>query len=263
VALLNVEANIEALAQGVSRRLADLVAAAQSRSGDARFCLTGGRTPRQVYARLGERRDDLTPIDWSRVELFWGDERHVPPDDADSNFGMARGPLLAAADVPPEHVHRIRGELSDAQDAAREYDEVIRRYERPPSRTFDVMLLGLGADAHIASLFPSSPILTSEAGSPASVRRPGPSGRGNAPASTPRAAAVWAPHLNAWRITLTPHAILDSDVIVVLTSGAEKANAVHAALRMPEDIERWPAQLLRAAGERVEWWMDRDAAARL
>jgi len=69
--------------------------------------------------------------------------------------------------------------------------------------------------------------------------------------------------LNAWRITPTPHAILDSDVIIVLTSGAEKANAVHAALRMPEDIERWPAQLLRAAGERVEWWMDRDAAARL
>jgi 6-phosphogluconolactonase len=243
VALLNIEPDAHTLARRVGERIADLVAAAHTRTGSARLCLTGGHTPRELYALLAAGHDDiLRRIDWTRVDVFWGDERHVPPDDRQSNFGSANTLLLQAVSVPLDHVHRIRGELPDAEDAAREYDDVVRRHERHPSPTFDVMLLGLGVDAHIASIFPASPILTE---------------------STRRAAAVWAPHLNAWRITLTPRAILDSDAIVVLTAGAEKADAVRAAIRLPEEIERWPAQLLRAAGTRVEWWIDRDAAAKL
>jgi 6-phosphogluconolactonase len=258
MAVVNIEADSHALARRAAQRIADLVTAAQTRSGTARLCLTGGQTPREMYMLLAAGPDDIPRrIDWSRVEVFWGDERHVPPDDARSNFGSANGLLLQATNVPVDHVHRIRGELPDAHDAAREYDEVIRRYARHPSSTFDVMLLGLGPDAHIASLFPASPILNvvrSVADVPAESD---PSG------SPPRAAAVWVPHLDAWRITLTPPAILDSDAIVVLTAGSEKADAVRAALQLPEDIERWPAQLLRAAGTRVEWWIDRHAAATL
>ncbi len=255
VALLNIEPDARTLARRVAERIADLLVAAQTCSATARLCLTGGQTPRELYALLAAGHDDmLRRIDWARVDVFWGDERHVPPDDSASNFGSADSLLLQATNVPLDHVHRIRGELPDAEDAAREYDEVVRRYERRPSATFDVMLLGLGVDAHIASIFPSSPILAA---------RPGPPGPGEQSASTRRAAAVWAPHLNAWRITLTPPAILDSDAILVLTAGAEKADAVHAAVQLPENVERWPAQLLRAAGPRVEWWMDRDAAAKL
>jgi 6-phosphogluconolactonase len=107
-----------------------------------------------------------------------------------------------------------------------------------------VMLLGLGEDAHIASIFPGSELLQ---------RRPG----------TARVAAVWAEHLHTWRITLTPDAILDSRAIVMLVAGGQKAAAVHAALEAPLDIARWPAQLLREADDRVEWILDRAAASRL
>jgi 6-phosphogluconolactonase len=247
---VNVSPDAEALAVNTAHRIAALLTSAMERSRVARFCLTGGQTPGALYRLLGTPADaELRRIDWTRVELFWGDERHVPPDHADSNYGLAQTTLLTPAGVPPVRIHRIRGEIADATEAAEEYDEVIRHYERAPARTFDVMLLGLGADAHIASLFPGSPLLKDVA-------------RAITPAP-PRAAAVWASHLNTWRITLTPSAILDSDAILVLTAGASKRDAVHASLRGPDDLERWPAQLLRTAGPRVEWWLDREAAALL
>jgi 6-phosphogluconolactonase len=260
MAQLNVEPEAHRLALHAGHRLAQLVSDAQGRSGTARLCLTGGDTPREMYSLLASGHDDLLRrIDWTRVEVFWGDERHVPPDDRASNFGAADRLLLQATQVPPDHVHRIRGELPDADDAAREYDAVVRRYERRPAPTFDVMLLGLGADAHIASLFPGSPLLREVA---RGVDRSGGAVAREQPNES-RAAAVRASHLHTARITLTPAAILDSGVIVVLTSGLEKADAVHAALRAPQDVGQWPAQLLRTADAQVEWWMDRAAASRL
>jgi 6-phosphogluconolactonase len=259
MARLNIEPDARQLALRAGQRIADLVSDAQGQSGTARLCLTGGDTPREMYRLLASGHDDiLRRVDWTRVEVFWGDERHVPPDDRASNFGAADRLLLHATRVPPEHVHRIRGELTDAHDAAREYDEVVRRYERRPAPTFDVMLLGVGSDAHIASLFPRSPLLVELArnGVPGSSVTTGHT-------NGSRAAAVWASDLHTSRITLTPAAILDSRVIVVLTSGTEKADAVHAALREKEDVGRWPAQLLRATDTKVEWWMDRAAASRL
>jgi 6-phosphogluconolactonase len=108
---------------------------------------------------------------------------------------------------------------------------------------FDLMLLGLGEDAHIASIFPGSELLER--------------------ANEGRAAAMWVPHLNVWRITLTPEAILDSQAMVVLVAGTNKADAVHAALRAPLDVMTYPAQLLRTAGDRVEWFIDRAAGSRV
>jgi 6-phosphogluconolactonase len=114
---------------------------------------------------------------------------------------------------------------------------------------FDVMLLGLGEDAHIASIFPGSEWLAgTNSGHPFAGRR---------------VAAVWAPHLNAWRITLTPAAIHDSRAIAVLVAGARKANAVHAAIEAPLDVERTPAQLLREVDDVVEWLLDPSAASLL
>ena len=263
MAVLNVEASADALVQGAAHRIAELLLDAVARSGHARLCLTGGSTPREMYRLFGHPPDDiLRRIEWTRVHLFWGDERHVPPDHPDSNFGMANALLVEPAAIPSAQVHRMRGELPDAAAAAREYDSIVRRYQRPPDApTFDVMLLGLGADAHIASLFPGSPLfdefrkVEDLAAIVAQERAAG--------ASSARAAAVWAAHLNAWRITLTPPAILDSDAIIVLTTGAGKSGAVHTALTLDEDLHRYPAQLLRAADARVEWWMDRDAAGRI
>jgi 6-phosphogluconolactonase len=219
--------------------------------------LTGGATPQRLYSLLADRRHPWRArIDWTRVHVFWGDERHVPPDHQDSNFGMAHRAMLAHVPIPADHIHRMRGELADPAEAAREYDVTIRAYE-----PFDVMLLGLGEDAHIASIFPGSSLLSDFPLRPSpdlgavrlrdtSASRPG----------GERVAAMWAEHLHAWRITLTPRALVDAVAIVMLVSGDEKAGAVRAALDDPDAITRVPAHLLRAAVDRVEWFIDSAAA---
>jgi len=154
---------------------------------------------------------------------------------------MAHDALVAKVPIPSEQVHRIRGEL-EAEDAARAYELELADAFRGAGRTdqtFDLMLLGVGEDAHIASIFPGSPVLDER---------------------TRRVAAPWVSHLNAYRITLTPPALLDARRIVLLVEGPTKAEAVAAAIEGPPDVVRWPAQLLRAADDRVEWLIDRPAA---
>ena len=239
----------QALAREAAGRLTALIARSIADRGEALVSLTGGSTPRTLYGLLADPQEPWRArIDWTHVHLFWGDERHVPADHPDSNFGMAYQALVRHVPVPPAQVHRMRGELGDAAEAARQYeDEIVTGFAaaRREDRTFDVMLLGLGEDAHIASIFPASELLARHAAGGAGV------------------AAVWAPHLDAWRITLTPNAILDSRDIVMVVSGSAKADAVRAALEKPVDENRYPAQLLREAGDRVQWIVDRAAAARL
>lgn len=244
MARLTIAEDEDALARLAARSVAIAVnEAVRDRTRWAAVCLTGGSTPRTLYELLAMSpwRDE---IPWEQVHLFWGDERHVPPDHPDSNYGMAHQALVAHVPLPTAQVHRIRGELP-ADEAARQYerdiDETFAAAGRA-DRTFDLMLLGLGEDAHIASIFPRSPVLHER---------------------TRRVAAPWADHLRAYRITLTPPALLDSHWITMLVAGTRKAAAVKAALEGPDDVERWPAQLLRAADERVEWIIDRAAAQAL
>lgn len=249
-----------ALVNLAAGRLAELFDASMAVRGAAMVSLTGGTVARPLYERLADAAW-RGRIDWRRMHLFWGDERHVPPDHPDSNFGMAQQALIQHVPVPPSQVHPMRGELADPAEAARAYELELRQaFARAgrPTQTFDVMILGLGEDAHIASIFPASPLLPSHRGG---VRGGGPGLDGDA--SEARVAAVWADHLKAWRITLTPPALLDSHAIFVIVSGARKADAVRAALEEPDDVRRWPAHVLRRAGERVEWYIDRLAAMRL
>lgn len=239
------------LASRAAERIAQLITDAAAAHGSAIVSLTGGTTPRLLYSMLADSRQPWrNRIPWAQIQLFWGDERHVPPDDSESNYGMAKRALLDHVPTPADHVHRMRGELPDAHEAAADYERVLIAAESGFSRIpfFDLMLLGIGKDAHIASIFPGSELLESRVKRPATGRR---------------VAAIWAPHLATWRITLTPETILDSRAIVVLVAGAGKADAVRAALHEPLDVKKYPAQLLRTAGERVEWFIDRAAAARL
>ena len=230
----------EAEAAAAAERVTSLIQYSLATRRQARVCFAGGRTPRRLYERLADARLPWRArIEWAGVHAFWGDERHVPPDHAESNFGMAHRALLAHVPIPATQVHPMRGELADAAVAAGEYERVL-------PETFDIMLLGLGVDAHTASVFPGSPLLDAV-------------GCQGVPSGS-RVAAVWAAHLNAWRITLTPAAPLNAHHILVLASGTEKAEAVHAALHERVDAARWPAQLLRAAHDRVEWIIDADAA---
>jgi 6-phosphogluconolactonase len=246
VAVLTVVADEEAVARTAAERITALIEEASSAFGLAIVCLTGGRTPRRLYELIADDREKWRDrIEWPRVHLFWGDERHVPPDHEDSNVGMANRALVSRVPVPRSQVHRMRGEIPDAEEAARLYERELADGFRAAGRsdqTFDVMLLGLGEDAHIASLFPGSAVLAER---------------------ERRTAAPWVAHLGAFRITLTPPALLDARRILMIVAGESKADAVAAALEGPDDVARWPAQLLRAAGDRVEWLIDRAAAVRL
>ena len=269
MARLTVEQNIAAVSATAAERLTSLTEGSRAGPGVRAISLAGGNTPRQLYECLADPAQSWrTRIDWSQVELFWGDERNVPPEHPDSNFGLANRALIRHVPIPAAQVHRMRGEVP-AVEAAYEYEVMLRERRQAGRALFDAMLLGIGADGHIASLFPDSPLLSRAETSRGSTTVPPGSvtqaGSRNEPArrdGDELASGVFVATLNQWRITLTPPALLDSHAIIVIAAGPEKADAIARAIEGELDLQRHPAQLLRAAGERVEWIID-EAAARL
>jgi len=204
------------------------------------WALSGGSTPRDLY-RLLASDPFRERLPWHAIHFFWGDERHVPPDHAESNFRMAREAMLDAVPVPASNVHRIAAEDPDAERAARLYEAELRSFfalaegEWP---RFDLVLLGLGKDGHTASLFPGS----------AAVRE-----------RERLVVAPWGEAQQAFRITLTPPVLSHARRALFLVSGAEKAAALRAVLEGERDPDRYPAQ----AVEGNRWWRVDRAAARL
>jgi 6-phosphogluconolactonase len=192
--------------------------------GEGSVVITGGGTSEQIYPHLARARPD-----WSGLDVFFSDERCVPPDDAASNYGMAKRTLLDA--VRPRTVHRMRGEI-DPHEAAALYDEEV-------GDPFDLVILGLGDDAHVAGLFPGSPGLL-EAASCVAVDRPD----------------------GMQGLSLTPPALLSGGRIVFVVSGASKADAVRRAVAADEDVMQCPAAMFRDHGD-VTFLLDAAAAAEL
>jgi 6-phosphogluconolactonase len=194
--------------------------------GAASLCLAGGNTPKATYEALAR----APGITWPAVSVYFGDERCVPPDDPDSNYGLARTALLDHVGVPSTAVHRIRGEEPD-RDAAAD------AYARALPADLDVLILGIGEDCHTASLFPHSPAVHER-------RR--------------RVVPVTGPKPPFERITLTPSA-LEGRLVLVLVAGSSKAEAVAQALEGELDLDTYPAQLARDA----VWIMAHAAASKL
>jgi len=194
----------------------------------ARVALAGGSTPKAMY-RLLASPAYRERVDWPRVEIFFGDERCVPPDHPDSNYRMAREALLDHVPLGADRVHRIAGERPPAEAAAQYQQKLVR------DATLDLVLLGMGPDGHTASLFPGTPVLQE--------RRA-------------LAAAVWVEKMASWRVTLTAPVLSAAGHVVVTTVGAEKAEALATALLAPDGAV--PIQLVRAADQR--WLVDREAA---
>jgi 6-phosphogluconolactonase len=214
---------------------------AVGRRGRFTWAVAGGLTTRSVYELLASDfyRERMP---WSAIHLFWGDERHVPPDHPDSNFRMAREAMLDRVPVPAENVHRIPAEEPDAQRAAAEYESALRSFfalapgEWP---RFDLILLGLGKDGHTASLFPG----------------------GDAVRERERlVVAPWVEAQKTFRNTLTPPVVNHARRAMFLVSGEEKAEALRAVLEGARERERYPAQIVE--GSRL-WMVDRAAAHRL
>jgi len=263
MARVTVVADKAAMSETAAERITSAVQSAVAAGRFASLSLTGGSGPDLLYQFMADaNRPWRRAIDWSRVDLFWGDERAVPPDDPQSNFGLANRLLIQHVPIPAAQVHRVRGELP-AEDAGRLYDALLRRRRAETAGPlFDVMLLGIGANAHIASLFPDSPLLDrghEESALPQKTE----SGADLWGPPQDLAIGIYVPEISQWRITMTSAALLDSAAIVMIASGASKAEAVAAAIEGREDTSRYPAQLLRAAGDRVEWIIDAAASARL
>lgn len=229
--------DLAALAEAAAEEVVRAANEAVRSHGRFTIALSGGSTPKALYQRLAsERFRDRLP--WDAIHLFWGDERHVPPDHAESNFRMVREAMLDRVPVPPGNVHRIRAE-EEAERAAEEYEAAMRSFfalapgEWP---RFDLVLMGLGPDAHTASLFPGSPaVLENER----------------------LVVAPWAEAHHTFRITMTPPVFNRAAALLFLVSGEEKAAAVHAVIEGERDPVRYPAQVVE--GNAV-WMLDRAAA---
>jgi 6-phosphogluconolactonase len=192
--------------------------------------LTGGRTPTQAYEQAAKDAPD-----WSKLDVWWGDERCVPPDDENSNFGMAKQALLDNLERAPRAVHRIKGELGK--------DEAAADYERELGDTpLGLLLLGIGPDGHIASLFPNAPTLR----------------------ETQRRALPAEPGLDPFidRVTLSLPTLRAAAEVVFVVSGEEKADAVRRAF-VDDPSEATPSSLVRADSGRTSAILDRAAAAKL
>ncbi len=205
-----------------------------------RVALSGGSTPKRTYELLATPKF-ATHIDWQRVHVFWGDERYVPADDAESNYGMAAEALLRHVPIPKGNVHRFRTELQPPAEAARAYEDEIRGHFGTAPPRFDLIDLGLGPDGHTASLFPGSSALNE---------------------SSRLVIADFVGKTNSWRLTMSVSLINAARVVAFLITGAQKASILHDILLGPRAPDRLPAQLISPQGE-LRWQVDEAAAALL
>lgn len=237
---VHIFANADKLAQAAAERFVETARQAIAQRGSFSAALAGGTTPQALY-RLLAAPGFAPRVEWRRVHLFWGDERCVPPDDAQSNYRMAREAMLDHVPVPPENIHRIHGEAPPTAAAA-VYEADLRAFWGSLPPQFDLILLGLGDDGHTASLFPGSQAVFE---------------------SERWTAAVYVEKLAAWRVTLTPVVLNLGLSVIFLVAGAVKAAALQRVLESAADAETLPAKIIRPEDGNLIWMVDQPAARSL
>lgn len=241
---VNAEVRILQDATAIAKRAAEEFArsanTAAREKGSFSVSLAGGSTPKALYALLVS--DALRGhLPWDKMQLFFGDERHVKPTHPDSNFRMATESMISKSPLRAEQVHRIKAENLDAEQAAREYEQELRSHfkladgEAPP---FDLVLLGMGNEGHTLSLFPGTKALRDN-------------GR--------LVMRNWVGKLLAERITLTAPAVNNAAQVIFMAAGADKAPALKAVLEGPYEPEQLPAQLIDPKNGKLLWLVDTTA----
>lgn len=230
----------DAIANAAAQIIIDIGLRSIAKHGRFSLVLSGGSTPQSLY-RVLATADLATQIQWSAVHVFWGDERCVPSDHADSNYRMAKEMLLDHVNVLPENIYRIKGEI-DANQAAIEYEEILRNYfgSNPPN--FDALLLGMGTDGHTASLFPNSRALDE---------------------SQRWVVGNYVASKQTWRVTLTSVAINAASNVIFLVTGDDKAESVWQVIKGSYQPRVLPSQLVKPSPGNLLWMLDEAAAARL
>jgi 6-phosphogluconolactonase len=217
----------ETLAATAAELLATAAMASIHERGEFHIAMAGGSTPRATYELLANN----PVIPWPKVHVWFGDERCVPNDNAESNYRMVREALLDRTPIRSQNVHRMNGENADREAAAKAYEASL-------PAAFDLVVLGMGEDGHTASLFPGSPAVGE---------------------NERKVLAVTGPSQPAERLTLTPPALASARAKLILVSGANKADVLARVLVGPLDVKQFPAQLARDG----IWLVDKAAAARL
>ncbi|MGA9585975.1 MAG: 6-phosphogluconolactonase [Terracidiphilus sp.] len=240
-----VEPDTAALARRTAQHFVEVVEKAVSRQGRARIAISGGSTPKAAFQLLADPGQPwLKRMPWDKLELYWVDERTVPPDHPESNYRMTREAMLNHVPLKPEQVHRMEGELEPEVAAAR-YESLLRnnfRLEGAESPRFDLIALGMGDDGHTASIFPHTEAIHTL-------------GR--------LVTANQVPQKNTWRITLTWPVINQGSSVFFLIGGTDKAELVKEVFTGPSDPERLPSQLIWPSGGILTLILDKDAAALL
>ena len=220
------------LARAAARHFVAKSHEAISKKGRFTVALSGGSTPKRLYEFLADPAEAFRDqVVWEKIDFFWSDERHVPPDHPDSNYRMAYDALLSRLPVTEDNVHRVASENPNASEAAAQYEEILKAVTGEALPQLDLILLGLGTDGHTASIFPGSEVLQ----------------------ETKRlVAALWVEKLKSYRITMTLPLLNNGGSVVFLVSGDEKAAIVKDVLEGPE---RYPAQAVKPKGELL-WLLD-------
>jgi 6-phosphogluconolactonase len=235
--------DVDELNRKAAAQFVELANDAIARAGRFTVALSGGSTPKALYSllALAAYRDRT---DWQRVHLFWGDERCVPPDHAESNFRMVEEALLSKIQIPGKNIHRMAGE-KEASEAAGDYESELRNFFALGARKlprFDLILLGLGEDGHTASVFPGSTALTEQ---------------------EHLVATTYVEKLKAHRLTLTLPVINNAARVSFLIAGASKAAVVKNLLGPDSESFDYPAGRVRPSDGQLTWFMTKDAAGRI
>jgi 6-phosphogluconolactonase len=240
-----VEPDAAALARRAAQYFVEQVERAAAARGRARIAISGGSTPKATFTLLADPAQPWRArMPWPQLDLWWVDERCVPPDDPDSNYRMTREAMLDHVPLKPEQIHRMEGELEPEAAAAR-YESELRngfRLEGAELPRFDLVQLGMGPDGHTASLFPHTQALFEL-------------GR--------LAVANHVENKDAWRVTLTWPVINRGSQVFFLIGGADKAQILKEVFTGPRDPERLPSQLVRPAGGILTLLLDGAAATLL
>ncbi len=226
-----------AAAEEVIRAVTEAVA----HRGRFTIALSGGSTPKNLYTLIAANAN----LPWDRMFFFWGDERHVPPDDPESNYRMTKESLLSKVPIPPENIFRVPAENPDAAAVAEAYEQTLRKFfavapgEFP---RFDLILLGMGPDGHTASLFPETAALKEK---------------------SHLVVANWVEKLKTHRITFTLPVLNAARCVAFLVSGMDKAAVLREVLEGDAPGEQYPSKLVRPSDGKLIWFVDRAAASEL
>lgn len=231
----------ESFVKGAADFIVDAAARAIAERGRFVVALSGGGTPKPIYARLAAAEYQAR-VEWSQVHFFFGDERCVPPDDSRSNYHMARTAWFDHAALPVENIHRIRGEDDPALAALRYEQEIARVYRANTCPAFDLILLGMGDNGHTASLFPGA----------AALRE-----------TTRWVVAQYVEVMQTWRVTFTAPLINAARRVAFLVEGAGKAQMLWNVLKGPYQPDVLPSQLIQPTRGELHWLADAAAAAKV